>query len=280
MTRFAPLPLALGLLLAAHGAQAADVLVVLSDADHLDLRDGGRFSTGFYLNELMQPVKRLREAGHTVVFATPEGRAPSLDTTSVDAQYFGGDAAALREHQQLLLQLQLTDPRHSPVLSLARVEQQGLGRFAAVYIPGGHAPMQDLLDSPSVGRVLRYFHDNAKPTALVCHGPIALLSTLPDARGFTTTLKTGGTPAAVQDWIYRGYRMTVISNAEEEQAKGLLNGGQMQFYPQTALQAAGGSYRSNAAPWQPNVVIDRELITGQNPASAMAVADALLQRLH
>ena len=50
--------------LAATDAQAAEVLVVLSDADHLDLKDGKVFPTGFYLNELMQPVKLLLDAGH------------------------------------------------------------------------------------------------------------------------------------------------------------------------------------------------------------------------
>jgi putative intracellular protease/amidase len=42
------------------------------------------------------------------------------------------------------------------------------------YVPGGHAPMQDLLADPALGRLLRAFHAEGKTTALVCHGPIAL----------------------------------------------------------------------------------------------------------
>jgi len=53
----------------------------------------------------------------------------------------------------------------------------------------------------------------------------------------------------------------------------------MKFYPQTALQQAGGAYSSNQAPFTPNVVMDRELITGQNPASALGVGRELLKRL-
>jgi putative intracellular protease/amidase len=53
----------------------------------------------------------------------------------------------------------------------------------------------------------------------------------------------------------------------------------MKFYPQTALERAGGQYQSNPSPWAPNVVIDRELITGQNPASAAQVGQAILHRL-
>lgn len=55
--------------------------------------------------------------------------------------------------------------------------------------------------------------------------------------------------------------MTVISNQEEEQAKSLLKGGEMKFYPQTALESLGAKYQSNTKAWSPNVVVDRELIT-------------------
>lgn len=270
---------ALALALPAAHADAAHVLVILSDADHLDLRDGRVFPTGFYLNELMQPVKRFLDAGHQVTFATPSGVAPTVDRGSLDPMYFGGDANALKTHQDLLDRLALTRPAQSPVLSLARVEQMGYGQFDAVYVPGGHAPMQDLLSDPALGRLLADFHRRGKTTALVCHGPIALLSTLPANPAFVAALEAGTAPAAPSDWIYAGYRLTVISNQEEERAKGALQGGQMKFYPQTALEAAGARFAGNATPWSANVVIDRELITGQNPASALAVADAVLARL-
>ncbi|ELY5792014.1 type 1 glutamine amidotransferase domain-containing protein [Cronobacter turicensis] len=279
IVRYLALAAALGL--SALNAHAASVLVVLSDADHLDLKDGKVFPTGFYLNELMQPVKRLLNAGHQVTFATPNGLAPTLDKSSDDKMYFNNDINAWRTHRALLDKLKLTSPVSSPVISLARAAQRGYGEFDAIYIPGGHAPMQDLLTSPALGQALAAFHDAGKPTALVCHGPIALLSTLPDAPAFTRQLAETGHAAAQRGWIYAGYRMTVISNAEEEIAKGLLpKGGAMKFYPQTALEQAGGKYSSNSEPFTSHIVTDRELITGQNPASATAVAQALLERLH
>ena len=266
-------------LASAASAQAANVLVVLSDADHLDLKDGKVFATGFYLNELMQPVKLLRDAGHQITFATPTGRAPTVDRKSIDPAYFNDDAADLQAHRALLDTLALTSKDTSPVLSLSRIEQIGYDRYDAVYIPGGHAPMQDLLKSPALGRLLTDFHNKGKTTALVCHGPIALLSTLPDARGFSATMERRSQAASVPQWIYSGYQVTVISNEEEEQAKPQLGGGEMKFYPQSALQQAGVRYSSNTAPWTANVVVDRELITGQNPASAVGVAKELLSRL-
>ncbi|MDP9734847.1 UNVERIFIED_ORG: putative intracellular protease/amidase [Rhizobium sp. SORGH_AS260] len=269
---------ALALGTSAISAHAGNVLIVLSDSGHLDLKNGKDFKTGFYLNELMQPVEALIEAGHDITFSTPTGKAPTLDKSSVDKMYFGGDEAAMQKSIAMLDQLKLTSDSASPVISLARVEQIGYDHFDAVYVPGGHAPMQDLLVSRDLGKLFTNFHSKGKPTALACHGPIALLSALPDATTFTAQLEKG-VSAKAGNWIYAGYKMTVISNQEEEIAKGLLNGGEMKFYPQTALEAAGGVYVSNETPWSPNVVTDRELITGQNPGSASAVAAELLQRL-
>jgi putative intracellular protease/amidase len=266
--------------LTALSASAANVLVVLSDESQLALRDNKTFDTGFYANELMQPVKKLLDAGHTVIFATPLGKAPTVDRSSLDKMYFGNDEASMQQHVALLDQLRVTSVGNSPVISLARVEQGGYDRYDAVYIPGGHAPMQDLLYSAPLGRLLTAFHQQGKPTALVCHGPIALLSTLAQPQAFTKPLESQAKPATgkAPAWIYAGYQMTVISNNEEEAAKQMLKGGEMKFTPQTALERAGGMY-SSGANWQSKVVVDRELITGQNPASANGVADALLARL-
>jgi putative intracellular protease/amidase len=123
------------------------------------------------------------------------------------------------------------------------------------------------------------FHAQGVTTALVCHGPIALQSTLPDAQNFTPQLQAAKPVSAGADWIYAGYKMTVINNKEEEAVKGLLSGGEMKFYPQSALEKAGGLYSHNTTNWTPNVVFDRELITGQNPALATEVGNALLGRL-
>lgn len=280
MKQLLTLAVTLGLAFGTAGAaHAANVLVVLSDSDRLDLKDGKVFQTGVYLNELMQPVQALRKAGHEITFATPKGSAPSVDKTSIDKMYFGGDEAAMKESEAQLDRLGLLSRQTSPVVSLARVEQVGYDHFDAVYVPGGHAPMQDLLVSPELGRLLTHFHEKGKTTALTCHGPIALISTLPDPNGFTEQLATRGSAKANGTWIYAGYKVTVLSNEEEELAKGLLGGGRMKFYPQTALEQAGARFSKAEKPFAAHLVTDRELITGQNPASALAVAEEMLKRL-
>lgn len=260
-------------------ALAENILVVMSDKDHLQLKGTDVYQTGFYLNELMQPVKLFLDAGHELTFVTPKGLAPTMDKVSDNVMFFGGSEQDLKAHKTMLNSLKLTDSAQSPVISFSRVEQIGYDNFDAVYVPGGHAPMNDLLTDKQMGSLLTHFHNNQKVTALVCHGPIALLSTLPNAEHFTDALAAGKALEKPQDWIYSGYNMTVFSNNEEQASKAWLGGGEMQFYPQTALESAGGKYSQSADIWSPNVVIDRELITGQNPASAVNVAKQIISRL-
>lgn len=270
--------LALALMGISSWANAGHVLVVLSDSDSLQLKDGKTHATGFYLNELMEPVKMLLDAGDQVTFATPEGRVPTMDKGSADAASFGGDSAALATHLALLEKLKVTSLTDSPVISLARAEQMGYDRFDAVYVPGGHAPMQDLAISPQMGKLLRAFHARHKTTALVCHGPVALISALQDASSWTQKLAADPHIHA-QKWIYAGYRMTSFTNAEEEASKAIFNGGALKFTPETALTQAGGQFSKAAEKWQGYLVEDRELITGQNPASAKLVGQRLVALL-
>jgi putative intracellular protease/amidase len=141
--------------------------------------------------------------------------------------------------------------------------------------------MIDLLDDPNAGIVMRHFHETSKPTAVLCHGPISLLSALPESKAFVAALLAGdvaGAHVKAQGWIYAGYKMTIFSTAEEQQREPLEIGGKVLFYPDFALHTASGDV-SVLAPWSSYVLQDRELISGQNPFSDEALLKLLLVAL-
>jgi len=232
------------------GASAAtrqkSVLFVLSGADHITGKDGKPHRTGYWLEEFSVPYLLLRQSGVRIAVATPKGNRPSADPASLSA----GERAALKLKARVL--------DRGPILSLAKLDAETLAGFDAVFFPGGHAPMEDLAVDARVGKLLRAFHVQGKTTALVCHGPIALLSA-----------------AAGEDFPYRGYKVTAFSDSEE---KGSEVGSHLRTTPEAALQKAGALF-VKGPDWAPHVVEDRELITGQNPASSQAVAEAILRRL-
>ncbi|MEC8224986.1 MAG: type 1 glutamine amidotransferase domain-containing protein, partial [Pseudomonadota bacterium] len=87
-----------------------------------------------------------------------------------------------------------------------------------------------------------------------------------------------GEKAAANNWIYDGYKMTIFSDPEERVFESSLEGKKLKFYPAMAMERAGGNM-AFASEWQPNVVVDRELITGQNPFSDKLLAEKLLEML-
>lgn len=273
--------LALAPLFFGQATLADDILVVMSDTSEMTLKGGSTYKTGFYLNELMEPVKIFLDAGHTLTFATPSGMAPTLDPVSDTPDHFLDVSPANYEaHKSLFDSLQLTDRERSPVVSFARIDQMGIDQFDAVFVPGGHAPLGDLVANDQLGAFLRHFNAEAKPTGLVCHGPVALLSALPNAADFETQMKAGKKATPAKGWIYDGYAMTTFSNSEETVATQYYLGGDQLFYwPQNALSYAGGNYSRGDTDWAPHVVVDRELVTGQNNKSSVGVARALLTLL-
>jgi putative intracellular protease/amidase len=110
---------------------------------------------------------------------------------------------------------------------------------------------------------------------------MALLSTLPETEKYNKELVAGHWPALAKlahDFPYAGYKIAVFSKAEEKMIEGPQLGGPAPYYNDEALAAAGLKVENNT-PWQPKVVQDRELITGQQPFSDHAFADALIAKL-
>ena len=141
--------------------------------------------------------------------------------------------------------------------------------------------MTDLMQSPDLGKVLRTAHASNITTALICHGPVALTAALPDPAAYRKALVAndqGAVSKLGKDWVYAGYEMAIFSNAEEDDALAKAPY-KLEFYVADALRLAGGKVKHGQANWKPFVVRDRELITGQNPGSDHALADALVEAL-
>jgi putative intracellular protease/amidase len=241
------------------------VLVIMSSADTLDLRDGKTYPTGYFLNEVAAPVKALMGAGWEPVFANPKGNTARWDPRSAAPIYYGGSEAKLEEAKRFLEGLPgLQAPR-----TLASVAAEGVGGYSAVLVPGGHAALQDLPTDPDAGRVLRACQAAGKLTGAICHGPAAFLSTLPDPAAFVDAMARGDANAAQklgQGWIYAGYHMTAFTTSEERLAEERLLKGQVRYYPTEALAQAGA--RVVTGPDRKSLALqDRNLVTGQQPFS-------------
>ncbi|MFE2232716.1 type 1 glutamine amidotransferase domain-containing protein [Streptomyces sp. NPDC059442] len=227
------------------------ILFVMTGADHWTLADGTKHPTGFWAEEAVAPYEAFTAAGHEVVVATPGGVEPTVDQGSLAPEFNGGPEGAEKVASALA---SLTALRHPVRLEDVRVDD-----YDAVFYPGGHGPMEDLAVNADSGRLLVAALKSGKPLAVVCHGPAALLAAVDE----------GGTNA------FAGYRVAAFSNAEETQA-GLAE--KAKWLLETRLTEAGVDVRVSE-PWAPHVVVDRNLVTGQNPASSAPLSAEVLKKL-
>lgn len=226
------------------------ILFVVTGARHWTLSDGTEHPTGFWAEELVAPYQAFTKAGHEVVVATPGGVVPVVDQGSLAADANGGQEQA----DQVKADLEAITELQTPLA----LDQVDLNDYAVVFYPGGHGPMEDLAVDATSGELLTRTLASGKPLGVVCHAPAALLATETD----------GGSP-------FKGYRLTGFTNAEETQA-GLAD--KAPWLLQDRLVALGADFQE-ADPWTPNVVVDRNLFTGQNPASSGPLAEEILQAL-
>ncbi|MYS08167.1 type 1 glutamine amidotransferase domain-containing protein [Streptomyces sp. SID6041] len=227
------------------------ILFVLTGADVWTLADGTRHPTGFWAEEAAAPYRAFTDAGYEVVVATPGGVVPTVDRSSLAPEVNGGQDGADKVAAVLD---SFTALRH-PV----RLEDVDLADYAAVFYPGGHGPMEDLAVDATSGRLLVDALDSGKPLAVVCHGPAALLAAVRD----------DGTNA------FAGYKVAAFTNDEETQS-GFAD--KAKWLLETRLGEAGIEVQVGE-PWAPKVVVDRNLVTGQNPASSAPLADRVLKEL-
>ncbi|WP_030937269.1 type 1 glutamine amidotransferase domain-containing protein [Streptomyces sp. NRRL S-646] len=226
------------------------ILFVMTGVDYWTLADGTRHPTGFWAEEAVAPYEAFKAAGHEIVVATPGGVVPTVDKGSLAAEYNGGQENADRVAGVLAAATELQRP-----ISLRDVN---LDEYAAVYYPGGHGPMEDLAVDADSGKLLTLALESGKPLGVVCHGPAALL-------------------AAERDGVnaFAGYRVAAFTNDEETQS-GFAD--KAKWLLQDRLTEAGVQVQVGE-PWAPHIIVDRNLVTGQNPASSAPLAAELLKTL-
>jgi len=222
------------------------ILMVLTSHDQLG--DTGK-KTGFWLEELAAPYYTFVDAGAEVVLASPAGGQPPLDPKSnePDAQT---ETTKRFEADEVAMQALANTHKLSEVLNQD---------FDAVFYPGGHGPLWDLAKDQNSISLIEQTLQADKPVALVCHAP-GVLREVKDAEGRS---------------IVEGKTVTGFTNTEEN-GIGLTD--IVPFLVEDMLKEKGGKY-SKAEDWQVHVQRDGLLITGQNPASSAATAEALLKLL-
>ncbi|MDQ7827183.1 MAG: type 1 glutamine amidotransferase domain-containing protein [Candidatus Eremiobacteraeota bacterium] len=242
------------------------ILLIVTAAPELVLKDGTRRETGYWAEEVAVPLEIFRKAGYRVDVATAGGRPPHVDRGSLSAQGAGGEEKAARYRALLDNSAELKHPH-----DLEKIEAPGLREYGAIFIAGGHGVLQDLATSKKTGIVLAMaLKDPSLIIGTVCHGPAAFAA-----------LRLAG------ESLPKAISITGFSEAEEK-AAGLW--GRVPFELEGTLKAMGASYRQGDVLFAPFVVESDQkarldgreatkIVSGQNPASSEETAKKVVENL-
>lgn len=222
------------------------ILMVVTSSDHVSKAPE---PTGYWLEEVAGPYYTFTDARCEVTLASPQGgkapcdpRSQHEENQTASTRRFAVDVKAQRA-LDCTIKLSTIDPAD----------------YDAVFFPGGHGTMEDFPGDPNVRKIVESFWRTGKPVGAVCHGQAA----------FVSAASSRGEP------LIKGYRFTCFTNAEEG---AIACNAHVPFLLETKLKELGG-LASNAQPFSTNVIVDRLLVTGQNPASSIPTAEAVIHQL-
>lgn len=223
-----------------------NILFVLTSNDKMGSTG---HKTGFWVEEFAAPYYTLTDKGFNVTLASPKGGLPPIDPNS-DTE----DAAT--EATKRFDKDEATKKKLANTHKLDSIDQKD---YDAVFYPGGHGLLWDLVENKTSNDLIESFHENHKPISFVCHAP-AILKNINDKEG---------------NPIIKGKNVTGFTNGEEEAVQ-LTD--VVPFLIEDMMKEKGANY-SKIGDWQPYAIEDGLLITGQNPASSEKVADLLIKKL-
>ena len=245
------------------------ILLIVTSADKLLLKDGSEMNTGYWAEELIEPMKIFESEGFNIDIGTLGGKKPPVDQSSINPDMLGGGdkqygEAKAGEYREII---ENSRKINNPI-DLEKLDEKDLKDYAAIFIVGGHGVLADLANSKKIGSILSWaVHNPGQIISAVCHGPCAFRS-----------LSLIGEEKYLKDIPMTGF------SEEEEESAGLK--GKVPFELETTLKDMGVSY-SHAGPFAPYIVSDKSIhkaapkfVTGQNPASSIMLANKLVEYLN
>lgn len=217
------------------------VLIIVSNANVIGTHNR---RTGTFLPEVAHPYAEFEKAGYQIDFASLSGDTPYLDALNL-----------ADDHDNLKF---LTGKGWADMQKAVKLETINVNTYDAIFIPGGLAPMVDMPEAPLLKQVIAETYERNAIVGAVCHGPVSLLN---------VKLSDGS-------YLVNGKNMVSFTTEEEDNYARA----DVPFDLQTALTAQGAIFHA-AAPWSANSIVDGNIVTGQNPASAKGVGEKIVTLL-
>lgn len=206
--------------------------------------------TGLWLSELTHIYDKAKEQGYQITIASPKGGNIPIDPESLKplvldkmSKNYWGDSTFREE-----------------VENSKTLEEVVNEEFDLVYLAGGHGTMYDFPNDTTLQSIIRKQYESGKKVAAICHGVGGLLN---------VKLSDG-------EYLIKDKKITGFNWFEENLAR---RKKEVPFNLEAGLKEQGSDYKKAFIPMTSKVVVDGNLITGQNPFSSKEIAKVIIQQL-
>ncbi len=226
-------------------AYRGKILAIVTSTDIMGTSGKG---TGYELTELARAYYVFKANGFDVDVASPLGGKPPVVLDDDDMGIF--DYAFLNDS--------IAQSKTNNSLSLKDVNPE---IYEAVYFVGGKGAMFDFPNNSFIHALIKDFHKNNKVIGAVCHGPAAFVNiTLDDGQSFLKNKQVSS--------FTNKEELLLIPNAASV----------FPFLLQDELISQGAVFNEGIM-YLEKISHDNNLITGQNPWSVWAMAEAMIKQL-
>ncbi|MDF2515134.1 MAG: hchA 1 [Sphingobacterium sp.] len=222
------------------------LLLVVTNID----RYASGLPTGLWLSELTHIYRKAKEKKWDITIGSPKGGHVPIDPESLKPLVL--DKISKNYYEDPIFRDELN---HSKDLYEVTNEP-----FDCIYLAGGHATMYDFPDNENIQEIIRQQYENSKLVAAICHGVGGLLN---------VRLSNG-------EYMLKGKSITGFDWFEETIAR---RKREVPFNLEAAIKNRGANLRKAFIPMTSNVVVDKNLVTGQNPFSSKEIAKVLVEQL-
>jgi len=226
------------------------IMRILIIVTNINMYASGNLNTGLWLSELTHIYHTAKNKGYDITIASPQGGNVPVDPESL--KHFTLDKISEHYWNDNDFRLLLSNSEQ-----LSKLTQQ---EYDLIYLAGGHGTMYDFPDDPTIQSMVRNQFESGKKVAAICHGVGGLLN---------VRLSNG-------EYLIKGKSMTGFDWFEETIAR---RKREVPFNLEAAIKERGADLKKAFIPMTSNVVIDGNLITGQNPFSSKEIAKVVIEQL-
>lgn len=226
------------------------LIKILIIVTNINMYASGNYPTGLWLSELTHIYQAAKDKGYDVTIASPNGGNIPVDPESL--KFFTLDKVSKKYWNDNSFRELLNNSK-----SLKEVENDN---YDVVYLAGGHGTMYDFPDDKTLQKIIAEQYESGKLVAAICHGVGGLLN---------VKLSDG-------NYLIKGKKLTGYNWFEEGLAG---RKKEVPFNLEAGLKNRGSDYRKAFIPMTSKVVVDGNLITGQNPFSSKKMAKVVIHEL-